>query len=672
MKRIRFCVTLSLFASALQALHAQERADTVRLEPLVVTAMRLPLPLSSVAATVTVIEGEELRSQGIQYVSDALRQVAGLAVVQSGSFGGLTSIFVRGGESDHVKVLVDGVPVNEPGGAFNFAHLTTDNIERIEIVRGPVSILYGSDAVAGIVQIFTRSGTGTPRIAGGMEIGTVPRDSLGVGRRSGILAFDASVVGGNAVAGYSVAVTRRTTDGTYAFNNEYHNTTASGRVHVTADDRTTANLTVRYTDSEFHFPTDFAGNPVDRNAFDLSEAMTLGLELARRFTERLEGHLLLSSNNSDGGIDDRPDDASDTLGVYASRSQRDVRRRGADARLNYSTGAGTVLTVGVSAEEERERSVSESRSSFGTITGGTDTAVTRRNGAVYAQAVTDMRNLSLNAGLRLDRNQSFGTFFTYRAGVVYRFSSGTRLFASVGNAFKEPTFFENFGGSFVVGNPDLDPERSAMQEVGIEQTVLAGRLVLTGTVFRQRFSDLIDFTFAPTSPGDPNYFNIVGATADGVELELTAAPLGSLIVLGNVAYLRTEVTDSGFAGGVGSAFGQGQRLLRRPAISAGARVSYRVLDRASVTAAVRHVGPRDDLDFSVVDFVTVFEPARVELDPYTVVDLSAQVDVLTPRDGIPGLTLKARIENAWDERYEQILGFPARRRTVIVGARVRF
>src|SRR5207245_1876960 len=151
---------LMLVSLAPAALTAQEPRDTVILTPVVVTATRIPTPADAVTAAVTVISGAELRAQGIRTVLDALRDVPAAAVVQTGSFGGVTSLFLRGGQSKYVKVLVDGVPVNDPGGAFDFAHLTTDNVERIEVLRGPASVLYGSDAVTGVVQIFTRRGVG--------------------------------------------------------------------------------------------------------------------------------------------------------------------------------------------------------------------------------------------------------------------------------------------------------------------------------------------------------------------------------------------------------------------------------------------------------------------------------------------------------------------------------
>ena len=152
--RLSFALTLLPVAA-----FAQGARDTARIAPVVITATRSPLAAERAPSAISVITGAQLRAQGITSVSDALRQVPGLAVVQTGSYGGVTSLFIRGGESKFAKVLIDGVPVNDAGGAFDFSTLSTDNLDRIEIVRGPASVLYGSDAMAGVVQLFTAQGT---------------------------------------------------------------------------------------------------------------------------------------------------------------------------------------------------------------------------------------------------------------------------------------------------------------------------------------------------------------------------------------------------------------------------------------------------------------------------------------------------------------------------------
>src|SRR6266568_2530040 len=629
------------------ALVAQQSRDTVVLDPVIVTATRIPTAASAVPAAVTVITGAQLREQGIHTVFEALADVPGAAVFQTGSFGGQTSLFLRGGQSNYVKVLVDGVPANQPGGAFDFANLTTDNIERIEVVRGPASVLYGSDAVTGVVQIFTRRGVGPTRADASVRAGTY-----------GTLVWDAGASGSNTAASYSFSVSRFTDDGLYAFNNEYRNTVFSGLVRVAPDDRTDATLTVRYDDNSYHFPTNGAGDTVDHNQFNYGSGPTVGLDVGHSFTPQLEARLLLAANETDGGYTNLPDSAGDTLGFY-SQSLDHIRRASADLRANLHVGAATVLTGGAAFELESQRSFDNSNDQID---------VRRRNSGYYAQAVTDLdQRVSMTLGARLEDNERFGTYATYRAGAAYRLPSGTRVRATAGNGFREPSFFENYSTAFSVGNLDLRPEHSRSWEVGLEQSLAAGRGSVSATFFDQRFVDMIDYnSSAPL--GAPNYANVAGATARGVELGIHAVPAGVMSLGASYTYLYTDVTSIGYDSTPGAALAAGQPLLRRPKHAARLDADYRLPERGTVSLAVTYVGDRIDRVFPPFPA----PPRRVALPSYTRVDLAAQLDVLRPREGAPGLALMARVENLFDRVYEEVKNFPARRRTLLFGGQVRF
>ena len=466
---------------------AKEKRPVV-LKEVVVTATRVAVP--AVTAAATVLEGDELRARGVEYVLDALREAPGAALVQTGCFGGLASLYLRGGNDNFVRVLIDGVPVNDPGGAFDFANLTTENVDRIEIVRGPTSVLYGSDAVTGVVQIFTRRGRGGPQATASVRA-----------RTYGTTDLEAGLLGGTGPARYSVDVAQVTTSGIYAFNNRYRHTQLSGLIDLAPDGgRTEARLSLHYSDDNYHVPTNGAGQVVDRNAFQLGEKATLGLELGRFFSPRVEGRLVLASNATDGNFDNQQDGPADTLGFYADQSLNATRRRSAEGRANFYLPRSVVVTAGAQVEQEKERSFYESQSQFGPSDGSFDGR--RANRAAYVQALRGaVRGLTLNLGVRLDDNDAFGTFVTSRGGVAYRLPSGTGVRAAFGTGFREPTFFENFAQGFVTGNPNLHPEHSRSWEAGLEQALGAGRFSLSGTYFNQRFRDLIDFTFSPPSPG---------------------------------------------------------------------------------------------------------------------------------------------------------------------------
>ncbi|MEE8116690.1 MAG: TonB-dependent receptor [Gemmatimonadales bacterium] len=628
-------------------LQARQSQDTTRLETITVTATRVPVSATSLTSSITVLRGEELRARGITHVLEALRAVPGLHVVQGGSFGAATSVFLRGGESDYVQVLIDGVPVNQPGGAYNYAHLTTVNVDRIEIVRGPTSVLYGSDAMSGVVQIFTRQGDGAMQGSAEARGGTY--NSFG---------FGAGASGGTERTSYSFAVDRSVSDGAYAFNNDYDNTVLSGRFQVRPDAATDLAFSLRYRDSKFHFPTDGSGNLVDRNAFTLDEATTISLDAGRFLTDQVELRVLVASNVINGGSDDSQDDASDTLGFYAFRSIQNVKRQSIDARSNVYLAPAVVLTGGAQFEQQEERSFNESESEFGPSGGSSESE--RSNRAYYAQLLAEFSGLSFVAGGRLDDNEAFGTFGTYRAGAAYTVS-GTKLRASVGRGFKAPTFFENFATGFVIGNPNLQPEQSVSWEAGVRQGIGNDRVVVAATYFHQSFEDLIQFTFADT----PNYFNVAEARASGVEVEATARPVQGLVLSANYTWLATEVIDAGFDSGEGATFVQGARLLRRPTHAFAATAAYRGWDRGGFHVTLNHVGDRDDRDFSA------FPGAPVVLPAYTTVDVAAEFHLLQSGSTGLGLTSTLRLENVFDLEYAEVFGFPARGRAVFVGGKVR-
>ena len=637
---------------------AQDVRDTVELEDLVVTADRTPLPASRVVNPTTVISGAALRDRGILSVADALREVPGAALVPTGSFGSQTSLFLRGGESDYVKVLVDGVPVNQPGGSFDFANLTTENIERIEVTRGPGSVVYGSDAVSGVVQIFTRKGSGRFQGEASYRAGTF-----------GTWNAEGAVYGGTESMSYSAGLSRFASSGIYAFNNDYRNTTASGALTLRPDALTDLTLSARTGDLTAEFPTDFTGAPVDRNSFTLQDATTVGLDLGRRVSDRLEVRAFLASHTQNDGSEDDPDSAADTVGFFSSASQARMKRQSADVRASFTPGAAARLTLGATAEFQslREETRSESDFGFGRTSDAQGFAASRHNVGVYGQALVDATpRLLLNLGARLDDNETFGAHVTGRAGAIYRVAGATRVRASVGTGFKEPSLRENYATSaFEVGNPALDPERSLGWEAGLEQGLLAGELTLAATVFQQRFRDLIQYD-ASAPPGSPNYRNVARASSRGLELEATLRPGIGTTLSASYTWLRTRVDDAGLSSGAGATFVEGQPLLRRPAHTFRLDGRTRVAGRATLGVGLQYTGARDDVDFRP------FPSVRATLDAYTLVEADLTVDLFRTRSGAPAVSALLRGDNLLDADFSTVVGFPGRGRMVQAGARVGF
>jgi vitamin B12 transporter len=641
-------ITIALIALTVASTRAtaQQAKDTTALSPVVITATRVPLDEKVGPASVTVIRGEDLRAQGITMVSDALASVPGLMVVRSGSFGATTSLFARGGESDYVKVLIDGVPLNNPGGAFDFASLTTDNIDRIEVVRGPASVAYGSDAVAGVVQLFTRRGLGAPRGFADIRGGTF-----------GTLEGEGGVAGGAAKLGYSLAASSRETDGIFDFNNNFRNRVASGRLTFTPG-ATTVDLTGRRSDATYHFPTDGAGAVVDSNSVRHDRRTVLGLEASHRLTSRVDLRLLGAASRLDGASSNAPDSPGDTTGFYGNDDSR-IDRRSADLRADIHTGDRATLSLG--ANVEREEVDSRSESQFGTSPATTATfAEHRTNTAAYAQVIGTASHLTYTASARVDETSSFGAFTTGRASLAWQFGGSTSVRAAVGNAFKAPAFEETFSSSFTIGNPDLEPERTLSWELSAEHRI-GGRAVVSATYFDQRFRDLIQYVLGDESTGfRGTNQNLGAATARGLELEARAHGLGRFDLGMNVTLLETRVTDAG--NGAFGTFVDGERLLRRPAYSGAINADYHAGRGSRVGAAVRFVGERDDRDFT--------NDVRVELPACALLDLSGEWRLSSLSPSLSPMTLTARIENALDREYQPAFGFTAPGRTVLVGAKV--
>ncbi|MDT8367748.1 MAG: TonB-dependent receptor [Longimicrobiales bacterium] len=628
------------------ALLAQQ--DPVELDSLkVITGTALPRSSDQLGNHVTVLDGDELRARGVTRIEDALRGASGLHLVRNGSFGALTSLFMRGAESDQVQVLLDGVPLNQPGGAIDLSGLTLENVERIEISRGPSSALGGSDAMAGVIQIITRTGVGPISGAANARMGSF-------GRRDTGLTLDGSA----GAARYSVTATRYLTDGTLDLNNEHDQTVVSGRVDITPDERSFIRLSANLSDREFNFPTDGAGNATDRNQFTFTDRTTLAIEARRQFAPWMDVRLLLTSLDEETGTDDAFDDEEDTESFVSLTA---IQRLGADLRANLDLPGGSVLTLGGEFEDQDVRDFSEFVSPFGTSTGRSEND--RTNLASYLHWTGGIGALSANGGVRLEENDNFGTSASWQAGAAFAVTDRWTLRSAAGRGIKEPTFFENFASGFAVGNPDLDPETSLSWEVGSEWSALDGHLRMSATWFDQSIDDLIQFTSTPSAPGAPNFFNVAEASSRGLELE-TGGTVGALELGANWTYLDTEVEDAGFASGAGATFVEGEKLLRRPESTLRFDAGMRPRHDLGLSLAVEHVGEREDRDFST------FPASPVTLEAYTLVD--AALTWSAPVRLGPDIGVTLRGENLFDDRYEGAFGFEAPGRTLLIDVRVGF
>ena len=632
----RFCLAFGLGAFV-----SVSAADTTEggVEQVVVTAARAPLGLSRVGSATTVITAEDIRNRQLRYVTDALRTVPGFAVSHTGAIGAQTQVRVRGAEANHVLVLVDGVRANDPatGDEFRWEHLTTGNIERIEVVRGPQSVLWGSDAVAAVVHVITKQGYEASELDVYAEGGSDGTQNVGV--QGGFGAERWRLSGG---------LERLATDGiniSRSGNEEDDSdiTTASVSLQLDPADNLSLDFGLRAVDAYSQFdPVDFfvTGLPVDG---DVATETRQNYANARMRLSTRDGGLVhqLALHYFDSDNDNL------TNGIDNSSTASD--RFSVAYQANIPLG-DNLLALAV----EHEETQFEQRGAviFGDPNQDQEMSVT--------SAIADFQGLALDkltwlASARFDDNSDFDDAFTARLALAYTLTDGTTLRGSVGTGRKNPTFIERFGffpGQFI-GNPSLKPERSTSIDLGLDQRLLDDALVLEVTLFRQDLKDEIDgFVFDPTTFLSTAENITSSSERNGVELGARWTPLPQLTFTGSYTY-----TDSSAENAVGNDV----RELRRPRHTASLVTNLSLLnDRAQVTLGVDYGGTRADLFFP--PFPTPQEV--VTLDRHLLVDLTAQLQI-TPR-----VSLFARGSNLLDEDYEQVFGYRTLGRAGYVGVRL--
>jgi vitamin B12 transporter len=614
----------------------------------VVSASKIPRPASTLTQAVTVLIGEDLRARGVTRVSDALREVPGAMLVQSGSYGAVTSLFLRGGESRYTKVLIDGVPVNSSGGFFDFSHLTTDNIDRIEIVRGPASVLYGADAVSGIVQILTRKGSEESRASLGARAGTY---------RS--LDIDADAAGAFPLGQFSAGAARHSSDGILPFNNQYQNGTLSSALSVGQGTQNDVTVSARYTAAEFHYPTDFSGQPVDSNSYRTQHRLTVGLDAGRALADYAQARLLAGTNE----VSDLTEDIATPFGGSApqhSAFRSRGYRRNAEGRLSFFLPSNATVTVGANYEKEHERSSNGSGPVGGATTQTDSFDASRHDLAYYSELLGNPNDrFSYTLSGRVDDNSDYQRFATYRIGANARILPVVRMRASLSSAFNAPAFNQLRPTLYTVGSPDLRPERIRSAEVGLTMSSWAERVRLSAMYFTQRFSDLIQYVNGAPPSYRGSYANLTGARSNGYETELALSPWSNWRGSASYTIVNPRVTEvpQGYQG----SDNVGDALIRRPSHSGSIVLAYSRPASAGVGVALNFVGKRADTDFSQYPYT------RVTLPAYTKLDISAELPIAA-RSG-SGLILTARVENTLNKRYEDVLHFAAPGRTVLIGAR---
>ena len=624
-REIRWLLVLSLAAPP-----AAQAQEAKRVEPVVVTATKVETAAEELGASVSVVNGEDFQTYHYPTVDEALRSVPGVEIRRSGAYGKTSSVTIRGANSNQVQVLVDGVRVKSPTlGQVDLSDLSPDLIERIEVVRGAQSTLYGADAIGGVVNIITRRGSGRPLQASvQQEVGNYDT-----------LASRATVHGAWKVLHYALSASHFESNGRFQ-NDETDANAISARLGARLPWDSALDFIFRYNKNDVGVPVKgvFPGpQPIDpiinRNARQQSETAVLSLEGKTRPVPWWESRARLSRYENSAGFQD-PVDPGVAFDV-PTFSQVNVERREAEWVNSFFIGKWSTSSVGL----EHRRESGENK--------GTFRAASETGSVFFEQQLRFFERLFVTGGFRIEDNSVFGTTTTERGSLAFVIKeTGTRLRGSAGTGFRAPTFNDLFFPGF--GNPDLQPEESLSYDFGVDQKLWKNRVRLGLTYFQIEFENLITCcTPLPTAPfGGP--FNVGRARSAGLELTAEIDVLPNLVASLNYTYTDTEnlATD--------------RPLPREPRHRWNVGLTWEPIARLSLFTQV-HV---------VTEQLEAF--GDVYNSGYTRVDVGGTWRVLERVGWLRKLELTARIQNLLNERYAEVRGFPALGVNALVGLRASF
>ena len=615
---------------------------------IVVTAARTPITLDTAGSGTSVITREDIERRNPAFISELLRDEPGFSLNRSGGTGQQTQLRIRGGEADHVLVLIDGVEANDltRGGGFDFAHLPASDVERVEIVRGPQSALWGSDAISGVINIITRQGDAKPAASVAVEggaLGTFRTNAAVSGARAGL--DGALAISHFESEGINLSPTGREDDG-------YRNTTLNAKAGWDARPDLRLELTGRVTGARVNndyangIPADTTGKTtllqaytqfrVRHDSFDGAWRNELSGNWSRMHNDDLDGESFV--------------DAEVTGDKYKAQYQSSLR-----ANSVWLLPASHVLSVAFDYEQQRF-------SQRGPVMFGYDPRQDRDYqvlGYIGEYRLTLAEHTSLTASGRFDDSDAFADVGTWRVALTQLMASTDTLVSwSYATGQKAPTFFDRYGYSAAppgdpvfLGNNALRPEQSRGWEIGLQQPLLAQRVQLGVTYFNETLTDEIDGFVYQASTNSFSAENRPGSShRQGVEFtgRLQLTPQWDA----RLAYTWLDATE------IDGASGKRQAEIRRAPHALAASTAYRSADRRGlIDLHLNHSGAQQDDSF----LPPFYTPQRQDLAPYTLIGIAGRYQLT------PTLALNARVENALDERYQEIFGYQTEGITGYVG-----
>ena len=607
----------------------EKKSEPVQLKEIIVTAGRTPIEEGKTGRAVTVITGKQLEQNQVRYVADALRMVPGFAVSRSGTKGGMTNIRVRGADTKHLLVMVDGVKVNSASGeAYDFGTLQTADVERIEILRGPQSAFWGSDALAGVVNIITKGGKRDGfKISGTAEGGSQNSWLGGVLLQGGAENYDLALSASyRKTSGFNLSDVGYEKDGD-------ENLTLNGKVNIDLSDTAKLDVNLRYMKNQTDL--DAMGNPDPLKSLGLyakTNQFLGGVGLTwTALEESLTQKLRFSGNNED----------YKSLTEWG-RSKKNSKRYTAEYQASYTfdtpTFADARHTITGGAVWQREAYSAVEKNDRDTYS-----FVSEYNGEFYDQ-------FYLNVGLRHDVNDEFKDATTYSVSAAWAIpDTNTRLHSSVGTGVKNPTFYQILGdGSFTRAAGGLSPEKSLGWDVGIEHKLFNDLLVVDATYFNQDLTDKLEYANG-SFPELGYYYNDIGKSKrHGVELTATLNLFYGFTAGGTYTYTSSRNPS-------------GMEAVRVPRHSGSANIAYTFYeDRARLFGEAVFNGEMKDTDFNS------WPSKEVNLSGYTVVNIGGSYKFTDKLEGY------ARIENLFDKKYQEVYGYNTPGRGAFAGLKASF
>ena len=609
-------------------MHVAPVAETV-----VVSATRTLVPEGEAGANVSTLNALQLQTMQPIALDEAFRFIPGAVVNTSGRYGSLGSVFVRGGDSRYNKVIVDGVTINEPGGTFDFGVVPVSEAGRLEFVRGAQSTLYGSDAMTGVVQLWTRNGsTKTPELRVGADGGNLST-------AHGYLSF----AGARGRFDYNLFGDQLHSNG-QGINDEYSNSSQGGNIGVALNDWASLRLRVRHSDNSTGVQGEWQFDgapplPPDNNQWQHQNNLLGSVELAikgpsnwqHRFTGFDYRHVRTNVNG------DNPDRIFDS----AFHSLANYNRAGFDYEGTYIQRSWAQSTVGYQFEDEN--------GFVQDLVYGSFTHGLRRNQAVYGQEVLTLKRLSVVAGARYVHNTTFGDKGVPRVALGYQLLrggeifSGTQLRFSYATGIKEARLEEAFATGFgIVPNPALKAEENRAFEAGFQQGLFGGKYALTATYYNNLFHNQVDFAILDFTTFTGQYQNIDKSLAHGAEVEFKGRILPRLSLNAGYNYMSTQILDQPFA--FDDLHQPGRPLIRRPKHSGSLLLTY-LGSRWGGNLGGSFVGRRPDSDFLGLNIDHAPGYARVDAGGWYAINSR--------------VTTYVNASNLLNKKYQEVVGYPS-------------